>query len=125
MAGLAVDSVLKTCAMRRSCDNITSVVIGFDNFYRKLDECRKGAKFRQVLTTNDHEVIEDIHFAPCNDAAQDNVIYIESDDHQESVNESQTLEGADEQSKVVSGSRQTASLHADSNSLLYGETGTT
>ena len=41
-AGLAVDSILKTCAMRRSCDNITSVVIAFDNFYRKLDECRLG-----------------------------------------------------------------------------------
>lgn len=42
LAGLAVDSILKACAMRRSCDNITSVVIGFDNFYRRLDEGKRG-----------------------------------------------------------------------------------
>lgn len=40
LAGLSVDAILKTCAMRRGCDNITSVVIAFDNFYRKLDECK-------------------------------------------------------------------------------------
>ena len=44
LVGLAVDSILKACAMRRSCDNITSVVIGFDNFYRKLDQVKRGAK---------------------------------------------------------------------------------
>ena len=37
LAGLAVDSILKSSATRRSCDNITAVVITFDNFYKQLD----------------------------------------------------------------------------------------
>ena len=46
--------------MRRSCDNITSVVIGFDNFYRRLDEGKRGMKIGQTITSNDHEVIEEV-----------------------------------------------------------------
>ena len=62
LAGLAVDSILKTCAMRRSCDNITSVVIAFDNFYRKLDECKSASsKINSgAFMGNDHEVFEEI-----------------------------------------------------------------
>lgn len=37
LAGLAVDSILKCSATRRSADNITAVAITFDNFYRVLD----------------------------------------------------------------------------------------
>ena len=55
-----MDSILKTCAMRRSCDNITSVVIAFDNFYRKLDESKRGTRIGKTLISNDHEVIEEI-----------------------------------------------------------------
>ena len=64
LAGLAVDSILKACAMRRSCDNITTVVIAFDNFYRKLDGCKSGTggtnKQLSSLMGNDHEVFEEI-----------------------------------------------------------------
>ena len=112
LAGLAVDSILKTCAMRRSCDNITSVVIAFDNFYRRLDECKLGSSHGpsssskpvkdlsgQILTSNDHEVFEEIQMTPVGDNYQDNsnVIYIESDDHLESITESQNMEQTDEQ----------------------------
>ena len=31
-SGKAVDAVLKTSALRKSCDNITAVLIAFDNF---------------------------------------------------------------------------------------------
>jgi hypothetical protein len=41
LAGLAVDSILKCSAARRSADNITAVAITFDNFYRVLDESKK------------------------------------------------------------------------------------
>jgi hypothetical protein len=30
--GTAVDSILKTCALRQSLDNLTVVMIAFDNF---------------------------------------------------------------------------------------------
>jgi len=36
MCGLAVDALLKVSSARRTCDNITTVVIGFDNFFEKL-----------------------------------------------------------------------------------------
>jgi hypothetical protein len=32
MCGKAVDAVLKTSALRKTCDNITAVLIAFDNF---------------------------------------------------------------------------------------------
>ena len=52
---------MKTCALRRGCDNITAVVIAFDNFYRKLDECKQGGPVRDdILVGNDHEVFEEI-----------------------------------------------------------------
>jgi hypothetical protein len=34
--GKAVDAVLKTSALRKSCDNITAVLIAFDNFENLL-----------------------------------------------------------------------------------------
>ena len=34
--GKAVDSVLKASALRKSCDNITAVLIAFDNFENLL-----------------------------------------------------------------------------------------
>jgi len=37
ICGLAVDSLLKCCAMRRTCDNITVVVVAFDNFFSAVD----------------------------------------------------------------------------------------
>ena len=55
LAGLAVDSILKSSAVRRSCDNITTVVIVFDNFYRKLDELQGKSPY-----SNDKEIIEEI-----------------------------------------------------------------
>ena len=98
-----MDSILKACAMRRSCDNITAVVIGFDNFYRRLDEAKSGSRAGQLLTSNDFEVIEEVDMHPVDDPLLDpgNVIYIESDDHQESQTESQNQEGADELARVV------------------------
>ena len=99
--------------MRRSCDNITSVVIGFDNFYRRLDECKLGNSkgsssghpqrdpSGQILTGNDHEVFEEIQMTPVGDNfnlqennSSNNVIYIESDDHLESITESQNMDHA-------------------------------
>lgn len=106
MAGLAVDSILKTCAMRRSCDNITSVVISFDNFYRRLDECKRFYRSGSAFTSNDHEVFEEIHISPVNDAVQETpVIYIESDDHIESVTESQNFDVVDEAVKALNENR--------------------
>lgn len=100
--------------MRRSCDNITSVVIAFDNFYRRLDECKLGSSpgkgsiglpqkdlSGQILTGNDHEVFEEIQMTPVGDQQNqesnsggnsNNVIYIESDDHLESITESQNMD---------------------------------
>lgn len=40
LAGLAVDSILKCSATRRSADNITAVAITFDNFYKVLDQAK-------------------------------------------------------------------------------------
>ena len=60
LAGLAVDSILKISATRRSCDNITAVVIAFDNFYRQIDEKVNLIK-KQSL---DYEVIEEIQMEP-------------------------------------------------------------
>jgi len=37
LSGLAVDSVLKTTAGRRSADNITMVFVAFDNFYKLIE----------------------------------------------------------------------------------------
>ena len=54
LAGLAVDSILKSSAVRRSADNITAVTITFDNFYRSLDD----AKARNSMQILDYEVIE-------------------------------------------------------------------
>ena len=48
------------------------------------------------------------------------VIYIESDDHIESVNESQNLDGVDEQAKPVGDTKPRVA-----DSLLFGDTGTT
>jgi serine/threonine protein phosphatase PrpC len=33
---LAVDSILKTAALRKGCDNLTVVIIAFDNFENLL-----------------------------------------------------------------------------------------
>ena len=84
--------------MRRSCDNITSVVIAFDNFYRKLDQVRQQQlRPGQICTNNDHEVFEEIQYYPVSDSSNDpNVIYIENDDHLESITESQNNEALDE-----------------------------
>lgn len=54
LAGIAVDSILKCSASRRSADNITAVAITFDNFYRVLDDLKKKNS-EQVM---DYEVIE-------------------------------------------------------------------
>lgn len=67
---------------------------------------------------------------PVNDVSQDNnVIYIESDDHQESLTESANYEGNElEQPKLASEvtlAKQVAARNNDQSSLLYGETGTT
>jgi len=35
-SGKAVDAILKTSALRKSCDNITAVLIAFDNFENLL-----------------------------------------------------------------------------------------
>ena len=48
LAGLAVDSILKTSAARRSADNITAVTIAFDNFYTQLDEFKAKNAFTAI-----------------------------------------------------------------------------
>jgi len=40
LSGIAVDSVLKTSAVRRSADNITVVFIAFDNFFNLVKESK-------------------------------------------------------------------------------------
>ena len=40
LSGVAVDAVLKTCAVRRSADNLTVVFIAFDSFYRLVDQAK-------------------------------------------------------------------------------------
>ena len=59
MAGLTVDSILKASAIRRSCDNITTVVIVFDNFYKKLDELQGRS-----IYSNDRDILEEIQLDP-------------------------------------------------------------
>jgi hypothetical protein len=54
LASLAVDSILKSSAVRRSADNITAVTITFDNFYRMIDD----AKAKISIQTLDYELIE-------------------------------------------------------------------
>jgi hypothetical protein len=54
LAGLAVDSILKCSAARRSADNITAVAITFDNFYKVLDQ----NKVKNQTGCMDYEVIE-------------------------------------------------------------------
>lgn len=54
LAGLAVDSVLKASAVRRSADNITAVTITFDNFYKALDEF----KLKNSITSCDYDIME-------------------------------------------------------------------
>jgi len=74
-------------AVRRSCDNITAVVIAFDNFYRKIDEMRS----RRSEGPPDYSVLEEIEFLPTSDDADKledpKVIYIENEDILESANE--------------------------------------
>ena len=55
MCELAVDALLKVSALRRTCDNITTVVIGFDNFFSSLLEYTNAGKFEAC----ECEVIED------------------------------------------------------------------
>ena len=46
--------------MRHSCDNITTVVIAFDNFYRKLDESKlRGPESGIVSKGNEFAVVEE------------------------------------------------------------------
>ena len=91
--------------MRHSCDNITTVVIAFDNFYRKLDESKlRGPESGVVSRGNEFDVFEEtqmpIYYEPAPggvSAAADsaaNMIYIESDDHLESITESQAGAGS-------------------------------
>ena len=74
-----MDSILKASAIRRSCDNITTVVIVFDNFFRKLDELQGKS-----LLSNDKEIIEELLFEPepltPHKKREDNIIYIENED---------------------------------------------
>jgi hypothetical protein len=60
MCGLAVDSLLKVCALRRTCDNITTVVIAFDNFFRVLQEYTNKGR----MSAAESEIIEDITMEP-------------------------------------------------------------
>jgi hypothetical protein len=88
LCGLTVDAILKTCAVRRTCDNITVVIIGFDNFYSTLAEYETTKNIKSI----DHEVIEEITMEPkyapwfATDptrrptSSQSNNIYIESDE---------------------------------------------
>lgn len=40
LSGQAVDAILKTSALRSSADNITTVFVAFDNFYKLIDEAK-------------------------------------------------------------------------------------
>ena len=60
MCGLAVDALLKVSSYRRTCDNITTVVIGFDNFFEKLKEYTATGSFDCI----DAPVIEDTILHP-------------------------------------------------------------
>jgi len=44
LSGLAVDSVLKTTAVRHSADNITMVFVAFDNFYNHITKAKGDIK---------------------------------------------------------------------------------
>ncbi len=70
-------------------------------------------------------MFEEIQMQPVSDLANnsENVIYIESDDQVESVNESQNIDGADEISKVLE--RNSGKHLHETKQLLYGDTGTT
>lgn len=57
-----MDSILKSSAIRKSCDNITAVVIAFDNFYKNLD--KKKAQENGFNHEFDPEVFEEIQMDP-------------------------------------------------------------
>lgn len=42
LAGAAVDAILRSSAVRRTCDNITSVLIAFDGFVERAAELVKN-----------------------------------------------------------------------------------
>lgn len=86
LCGLTVDAILKTCAVRRTCDNITVVIIGFDNFYSTLAQYEKSKSMQSI----DHDIIEEVTMEPKYapwflpgrrpTSSQSNNIYIESDE---------------------------------------------
>jgi hypothetical protein len=57
--GLAVDAILKTSAYRKSCDNLTTVIIAFDNFENLLTH-----KSTDNLNSFSEEQIEEILLEP-------------------------------------------------------------
>ena len=55
---MAVDAVIKTSALRKSCDNITAVLIAFDNFENLLTSYQDGG------VNIKEEMIEEILLEP-------------------------------------------------------------
>ena len=93
-AGLSVDAILKCSAMRRSCDNITTVIITFDNFYQKLDEYKRiGVKQAET------EILQIIDFKPIDEnVTQNTQMFIEDVTEEPAIqqqirNESPTIFG--------------------------------
>ena len=123
LAGLAVDSILKASAVRRSCDNITTVVIVFDNFYRRLDEIQgKGTLI------NDTEIMEEIQMEPVQDTQGEpsNVIYIENEELLESADENSGQDSGlkNQQDAARSSNRyQNDAQNNNAGCVLFGDTG--
>jgi len=59
LAGHTVDAILKASSIRKTCDNITTVLITFDNFYKNLDEMR-GKDHRSI----EKEVLDIVQLEP-------------------------------------------------------------
>ncbi|CDW84725.1 protein phosphatase 2c containing protein [Stylonychia lemnae] len=59
--GLAVDSILKTSALRKACDNLTAVIIAFDNFESLINNYKSNEQNQDYVN---EDTIEEIMLVP-------------------------------------------------------------
>lgn len=67
--GLGVDAILKTSALRKSCDNLTAVLIAFDNFENLLQSYKTS---ENQLSGINEDQIEEILLEPIPDIGNAN-----------------------------------------------------
>lgn len=92
--GAAVDSIIKACALRKGCDNLTAVIVAFDNFENMIaNYCQSDSKFDFIKEDAIEEILLepipelDDEVAKLNDPSSykslkkdDYVLYLENDE---------------------------------------------